>query len=111
VNRYWVRVKLYGTDDYRSLTFPPIGILGYWCTGYSGEYTVLCCVIEVSAFEDISRIVNENFVGSPTERADIDFADKKPNNWVPSGDRFPLENWMETLRKDSKDVSVDGETG
>lgn len=111
LSRYWVRFKLLGTDDYRALTFPPIGILGYWCTGYLGEYSVICCVIDTNAFEDVTKIINENFIGSPCEKADIDFVDKKPNNWVPSGDRFPLENWMERLRKDSANVSVDRQTG
>lgn len=111
LSRYWVRFKLFGTDDYRSLVFPPIGILGYWCTGYGCECSVICCVIDTNTFEDITKIVNENFIGSPNEKADIDFVDKKPNNWVPSGDRYPLEHWMEALRKDSENVSVDGETG
>lgn len=111
LSRYWVRLKLYGTDDYGPLTFPPRSVLGYWCTGFTSKYSAICCVIEAHSFEDISRIVNENFVGFSDERADIDFADKKPNNWVPNSDRFPLQHWMEKLRKDSKDVSVSNETG
>lgn len=111
MNRYWVRFKLFGTDDYGTLLFPPNRILGYWCSGYGVDFCVLCCVIECESIDEIPRIVNMNFVGAPDENVDIDFIDKKPDNWVPSGDRFPLANWMETLRKDSNYVSVNDNAG
>ena len=113
MKRYWIRFHFSGSDDYRPIHFPPTPeVLGYWCTAYADNASVICAVVEVDNLSEIDRIINDLWIGSPNESIRIDFVDEKPADWTPFGTgRFTAEHWMEKLRKDFENVSSDGETG
>lgn len=113
MKRYWVRFYLSGTDDYRPIHFPPLPeVLGWWCTAYADDANAICAVVEAESVSHVESILNDKWIGSPSEQLRICFVDEKPSDWTPFGSgRFTAEHWMEKLRKDFENVSSDSQTG
>lgn len=98
-NRYWCRFKFSGSEDYRSLIYPPTeNVRGYWATGYGDnptKYTSIVVVIDAATMEDAIRIIKVNWLDDIYDQIDIDFIEKKENDFIPPADRFPANDWME----------------
>lgn len=93
--RYWFSWKG-PEDDYRPVIWPlPPAWLGYWCSGYGDNYTILIGWAENPEEnpEEIAKLVKEGWPEwdgvwriDPTEKPE------------PPGDRFPRPRWADAAR-------------
>lgn len=87
MNIYWISWYEPGTD-HRPLSFPPNkAVLGWWCTGESGNRATICALVRAESEDAAKAAVREDWA------ADVwRFCDLRPK--INLGDRFPLEDWM-----------------
>jgi len=87
--RYWLSWYEI-SEDHRPLTFPPgEAILGWWCSGYDDNASILCAVVEAKSEDAAWEAVAKDWPGPTRKR----FCEAKDADWKP-GDRFPPSEWM-----------------
>lgn len=75
----WYRFRA-NEDDYRPVTFPPLG--PYWCTGYGEDYAVIVAYLPVGA------VLTDYW----PEASEVDARQvEKPT----FSDRFPKPDWWD----------------
>ena len=100
--RFWISWVQPG-DDYRPLTYPPnTGILGWWCSGYSGEGSTICAVVEAPNSSDAKAAILKDWPEA-LELDDWRFVEERAKDWRPN-DRFPLSEWMEPRFNESENA-------
>jgi hypothetical protein len=95
--RYWVSWYEPTGDggDYRPLRVPiPKQMLGWWCTGYTGDdgHAIVCAVVEADGYlgEDMASEKHlEELLDGYWEPNKWRFISPKEDGWMPPEDRFP----------------------
>lgn len=93
MNRFWISWHQ-PTEDWRSINFPPIGVMGYWCSGYRGEddVPILVALVDAESEDDAKAVVLKDW----PEATDWRFVKKRTQDYR-TGDRFPLPDWSPLL--------------
>lgn len=90
--RFWVSWFQPAQGDWGAKTDPPNeGVLGYWCSGYTGDdRPIVCAMIEADDELDAEAVVKKDWPAHSGWR----FIERRPPDYLP-GDRFPIDlDWM-----------------
>jgi len=102
--RFWVSWEQ-STEDYRPLTYPPEGMLGWWCSGEGDGYWTLCALLDAED-DDAAKDVIAKHWPETLEMDDWRFWNEVDADHAP-GDRFPLPDWSPLLKKGEGDGVVE----
>ncbi len=76
-------------DDWRSVTYPPNqSIVGYWCSGYSGNASTVCAWVVAKNEKEAKRAIRADWPGQ--HKRWRFFIEKT----IQDGDRFKFDDWM-----------------
>lgn len=92
MKHYWISWEQPG-DDHRPISFPPNEkVLGWWCSGYTGdgERATLVAMVEASSEDAAKAALADDW----PETLDCTWRFAEESDGKPPGDRFPLVAWM-----------------
>lgn len=95
-NRCWISWYT-DQEDHRPIHYPPNEkVLGYWCTGHEGDYSILCALVKATTREAALSVLEIDW--PEIAREEIRFCNFHGSDFTLS-DRFPLSDWMVDRRK------------